>query len=153
MNQETINHLLCADWLSIFEKKTDLIFFFHPPNGAKRDKRESATLKRAGMRAGVADLWIMTRNRPLIVELKVQDKSLRKSQVECKESLEKLGYSVHSIHSDNPFETLRQLKTLVFRYCNILSNEESKYDYWENLPTWRKLLDEHLKNGDIVIVS
>lgn len=139
MNQETINHLLCADWLSVFEKKTGLVFFFHPPNGAKRDARESATLKRMGMRPGVADLWIMTRYKPLIIELKTENKGLRKSQTECKSALETLGYSVHSIHSDSPLETLQQLKALVFRYCNILSEEYSKYDYWENLPTWKHL--------------
>lgn len=138
MQQETINHCLCADWLNVFEKKTGLIFWFHPPNGGKRDKREAATLLRMGARAGVADLWIMTRHKPLVVELKIAESVLRKSQNQCKESMEKLGYHVHSIHSDNPFETLAKLKALVFRYCGIYPEEYTKFDFWDCLPTWKK---------------
>lgn len=116
MQIETICHIACADWLREYKNKTKKIFYFHPANGGKRNLREAALFKRMGVRAGVMDFWIFSACSILIVELKVQDKTLSPNQVECRDELEFLGYQVYTISTNDPKEAVRQLSALVLEH-------------------------------------
>ena len=45
--------------------------WFAVPNGGKRDKITAARLKLMGVRSGVADIIVLSRSRPLALELKI----------------------------------------------------------------------------------
>lgn len=113
MQKETIIHIACADWLRVFRNKTKRIFYFHVPNGGKRNLREAELLKRMGVIAGVADFWIFTNTSILIVEMKAQETPVSKGQTDCKTDLDLLGYKVHTIRTDDPKEAVRQMSELV----------------------------------------
>lgn len=113
MQKETIVHIACADWLRGFRNKTRRIFYYHVPNGGKRNLREAELLKRMGVVAGVMDFWIFTAVSILIVEMKAQDTKVSKGQEECKSALELLGYKVNTIRTDDPKEAVRQMSELV----------------------------------------
>lgn len=115
MQTETLCHIACADWLREFRNKTRRIFYFHVPNGGRRDKREAGLLKRMGVVAGVMDFWIFTNSAILPVELKRQDGNLSAAQKDAKSTLELLGYTVYTIQTDDPKEAARQMAELVLK--------------------------------------
>jgi len=56
-------------------------FFWHVPNGGRRNKREAARLKRMGVLPGVADLAFIVEGRPAFIELKVDRGKQSKDQL------------------------------------------------------------------------
>jgi hypothetical protein len=55
----------------LFSEACRKTVWFHVPNGGKRDKVTAARLKQMGVRSGVADFIVLSRCRPLALELKV----------------------------------------------------------------------------------
>lgn len=113
MQKETIVHIACADWLRYFRNKTRRIFYFHVPNGGKRNKREAELLKRMGVVAGVMDFWIFSAVSILPVEIKADDTPFSEAQIKAREHLETLGYKVYTIRTSDPVEGARLMQELV----------------------------------------
>jgi hypothetical protein len=113
MQKETIVHIACADWLRYYRNKTRRIFYFHVPNGGKRNKREAELLKRMGVVPGVMDFWIFSALAILPVEIKAQDTPYSEAQIAAKKHLELLGYTVYTIRTDNPKEAAAMMEKLV----------------------------------------
>jgi hypothetical protein len=66
-------------------------FFFHCPNGGRRDPVEAARFKALGARAGVPDVIIIYEGRCYALELKAQAGRLSNIQTEVLAALQRAG--------------------------------------------------------------
>lgn len=85
-------------WAGISEQQfSELRLLYHVPNGGRRDKKEAASLKRQGVKAGVPDLFLPSPHGGyfgLYIELKVGKNKTSKIQDEWIEQLKEQGYFV-----------------------------------------------------------
>lgn len=69
-----------VDELTVY-RNLGKVDFLHIPNGSRRSKRQGGTLKKMGMRAGAADLFIWWGDREFgWIELKTEDGTVSDSQ-------------------------------------------------------------------------
>ena len=108
-------------WAGISRKKyPELELLFHVPNGGKREKREAASLKKEGVKAGVPDLILPVARGGhfgLYIELKVGRNKPSNLQIEWIENLKKQGYFVKVCYgwieaSETIINYLEQTKTI-----------------------------------------
>lgn len=85
-------------WAQYHEQKySELKLLFHVPNGGRRDKREAASLKRQGVKAGVPDLVLCSAHGGyfgLYIELKAGKNKTSEKQNEWIDALSQQGYCV-----------------------------------------------------------
>jgi hypothetical protein len=85
-------------WAGYHEQKfSELRLLHHIPNGGRRDKKEAASLKRQGVKAGVPDLALPSAHGGffgLYIELKAGKNKTSKFQNEWIELLKEQGYYV-----------------------------------------------------------
>lgn len=85
-------------WANIATQKyEELKLMHHIPNGGKRDRKEAATLKRQGVKAGVPDISLPVprgKYHGLYIELKVGKNKTSSAQNEWIENLSRQGYYV-----------------------------------------------------------
>jgi len=87
--------------------------YFAIPNGSLRTKQTGATLKREGVKAGVADLFIMVTNKTyhgLFIEVKTPIGKQQKTQKNFEQKAIKNGYCYKIVRS------LDELITLIESY-------------------------------------
>ena len=108
-------------WAGISRQKyPELELLFHVPNGGKREKREAASLKKEGVKAGVPDLILPVARGGhfgLYIELKVGRNKPSNLQIEWIENLKKQGYFVKVCYgwieaSETIINYLEQTKTI-----------------------------------------
>lgn len=103
-------------WWAFQFPEWDLLLF-HIPNGGLRNKRNAAILKRQGVKAGVADLFLAFPSRGyagLFIEMKRADGGIQsEAQKDFQDAVEKRNYRYELCHG---FEEAR-LKIL--EYLNI----------------------------------
>lgn len=75
-------------YLATLEHQKKIITYFAIPNGGSRNVLEAANLKREGVRAGVSDVCVITKDKVLFVEMKQPMKKLKSGK------LSKAGISV-----------------------------------------------------------
>jgi len=106
------HHLQCVivQWLDLMNYD-----FFAIPNGGLRNIRVASALKREGVKAGVADLFICKPNanyHGLFVELKIGSNKQQPSQVEFEQVVKKHGYQYVVVKSiDQMMELLKQYES------------------------------------------
>lgn len=110
--------LAIAAYLYDLEEHTDEFYFYHIPNQGIRTKRTGAKFKRMGMRAGVSDIIIHTKNKTLCIELKTQDGKQSKSQKAFQQKMESLGIAYHIIKTDIPLHAVAHLKDILKNYID-----------------------------------
>ena len=85
-------------WAGLHEQKfSELCLLHHVPNGGRRDKKEAASLKRQGVKAGVPDLVLPSAHGGyfgLYIELKAGKNKTSKIQNEWINQLKEQGYFV-----------------------------------------------------------
>lgn len=85
-------------WAGYYEQRfPELRLLFHVPNGGRREKREAASLKRQGVKAGVPDLVLPSPHGGycgLYIELKAGKNKTSKEQNEWIKGLKEQGYFV-----------------------------------------------------------
>jgi hypothetical protein len=95
----------CAvfEWCELTKGRApELGLLFHIPNGEKRDKATAARLKKAGVKAGVCDLFLPVArggNAGLFIEMKAGGGKPTKDQEWWIESLRGQGYAAAVCHS------------------------------------------------------
>lgn len=73
--------------------------YFAIPNGFKRTKVEAGVAKITGQKAGVSDLCIIHRSRPIFIELKAPKGRLSEAQAHMQASLMLAGALVQTCRS------------------------------------------------------
>lgn len=68
-------------YLRKLELEKNILTFFAVPNGGSRNKLEAINLKREGVKAGVSDLIIITRDKVLFLEMKQAPKVLKSGKL------------------------------------------------------------------------
>ncbi|WP_160688371.1 VRR-NUC domain-containing protein [Clostridium sp. C2-6-12] len=85
-------------WAGVARQKyPELELLFHVPNGGKREKREAASLRKEGVKAGVPDLVLPVARGEyfgLYIELKVGKNKPKEHQLKWIEDLKFQGYFV-----------------------------------------------------------
>lgn len=73
--------------------------WFHVPNGGARSKTEAAIMKGLGVKAGVADLIFLWKDRCSFIELKTEKGRISKAQVAFMEECGEYGIGYVTCHS------------------------------------------------------
>ena len=68
-------------YLNILKSQMKIIEFFAVPNGGSRNVREAMNLKKEGVKSGVSDLVIVTKNVVLFLEMKRPAKKLKNGKL------------------------------------------------------------------------
>lgn len=72
---------------------------FSIPNGGRRNMFEAVRLKKQGVLAGVADLQIISYNKIIFVEVKIEGGKQSENQKAFQEAVEQLGFQYSIIYS------------------------------------------------------
>lgn len=96
-------YFLQKEIVRYLEHKYPDLFFFHIPNGEKRDIITATKLKRMGVKSGAPDLFFPSLK--LCIELKRSATSrLSKTQLEMKDKFEQNGYIYKVFHEFKAFK-------------------------------------------------
>lgn len=97
--------------MDIQQRLNPPIIFFHIPNGGSRNIIEAMEFKRMGVRAGVADYFISTKQTPVaFIEIKLLGQNLSPKQKVFKADCEKLNI---------PYKMVQSLDEFVNVYKNL----------------------------------
>lgn len=102
----------CVNW---FRNNYPSLILFAIPNGGRRNVREAARLKKEGVLAGVADLFLAYPKgqfHGLFIEMKSQKGVLQNTQKDFKYNVENQGYAYTICKSLDDF------KSTVYMYLN-----------------------------------
>jgi len=92
-HEEDDLQIACTQRLNYLQKTVDF-YWFHVPNGGKRDAITGARLKMMGVKPGVADIIILGPNAFCgYIELKSKTGRQSKSQEEFQEIVEGFGFT------------------------------------------------------------
>ncbi len=80
-------------------------FYFHIPNGEKRDKKTAAKLKKMGVKAGVPDLCILWGGKTVWIELKSSKGRTSQAQQTTIPNMERAGAYVQVCRSVEEVES------------------------------------------------
>ena len=64
-------------YLELLKRKGKILFYFAIPNGGSRNAIEAKNLKLEGVRAGVSDICVITRDKVIFIEMKKRAKILK----------------------------------------------------------------------------
>ncbi len=64
-------------YLELLKRKGKILFYFAIPNGGSRNPIEAKNLKLEGVRAGVSDICVITRDKVIFIEMKKRAKILK----------------------------------------------------------------------------
>ena len=96
MGLEELEQIALMQWATMMsEKYPELKLLFHIPNGGKRTMSEAVRFKRAGVKAGVPDLFLPVARggyHGLFIELKVGKNTPTKKQAEWLDALTEQHY-------------------------------------------------------------
>ena len=97
----------CVQWFRLAYREPKYLIFA-VPNGGRRGKIEAGIMKGEGVRAGVADLVVMTDNKLFFVEMKTEAKSSRQTdtQKEFEQIVSNLGFNYYICRSFDEFKTI-----------------------------------------------
>ncbi len=103
-------------------KVPELKWLHHIPNGGKRSKTEAVRFKLAGVKAGVADLFlplpIPGYSAGLYIEIKSTEGKPSKEQNEFLNDMNEAGYDTLVSHGPDP--AIRELGLYVDRYRRVM---------------------------------
>ena len=109
-HQAALVAVLRKTWYGLSEEVRPIIF--HIPMGGSRDAREGANLKTQGALAGVPDLClVLPQGRIIWIEMKAEDGSLSKVQIDLHASFALLGQTVIVAYS--VFDALDKLREVL----------------------------------------
>ena len=118
MNIKTTEHqhqsLVCR-YLDILQLQGKILTYFAIPNGGKRDAKTASIMKREGVRAGVSDLCIISKDKVVFIEMKKDDKTksrLSKSQIDFQNTV-KLSNVVQGVVCYGSNDALQKIKELL----------------------------------------
>jgi hypothetical protein len=96
------------------------LLWFHPPNGGKRHKGVAIKMKKAGVKPGVPDIWIITpppnlpNRKGVVIELKREKGgTVSPDQERWISELKRIGW--HAVVCEGHREVVR-----VLRYCGYM---------------------------------
>lgn len=97
---EEQEQIALMEWAKLYEPNyPQLKLLFHIPNGGKRNKREAARFKAAGVKAGVPDLFLPVASKGfngLFIELKrTKGGTVSPTQTRWARELQNQGYAVY----------------------------------------------------------
>lgn len=115
---ETFNQIYVVSFLKKLKLAEPNIgfVFFSVPNGGTRNKREAANLKLSGMTAGVPDLCLMGKGRPVFIEMKKNKGSLSAVQKSIISELSNIDIKAHVIYADDPHEAIAKIVPIMSEF-------------------------------------
>lgn len=102
-----------ANYLYLQEKRHKNFYFFHVPNGMKSNARIGAKFKRMGMRAGVSDIILLTKDKTVCIELKTEKGRQEETQKKFQENMENLGIDYHIIKTDITYHAIKEVEKIL----------------------------------------
>lgn len=93
----------CVNWFRLRYKEPNYLIFA-VPNGGKRNRIEAAIMKAEGVRAGVADLVIVTTRKLFFIEMKAAKTVQTDNQIEFEKIVNGLGFDYYLCRSFDDFK-------------------------------------------------
>ena len=115
--KESVLQKAACKYLNQYEKLGKL-FWFHPPNGGRRDRLTAINLKNEGVKAGVPDCVICFPEKTVFVELKTKKGSMSVGQKEVCKKLQALGYDYYLIKAEGIDDLKGQLAVILDYYLS-----------------------------------
>jgi len=114
------------DYRIKLEPKLKGLFYYHIPNGGKRNIIEGARFKRMGVRAGVCDYFVMRasgRYHGLYIEFKAgENRKPSDAQIAFMDIAEYEGYKTVVVFS------VEAAISEIYKYLELNKNEKHKFD-------------------------
>ena len=110
-HQESDIQRECIKWFRLrFKEPKYLIFAV--PNGGKRNRIEAAIMKAEGVRAGVADLIIISNHKLFFIEMKAAKTVQTETQIEFEKIVNRLGFDYYLCRSFDDFKNVIEKELL-----------------------------------------
>lgn len=116
---EDVLQVAVANHLDALQKQTGSFRWHHTPNGGKRGIQTAKKLKAQGVKPGVADCCIMSKDKTIWIELKKHDGVLSPEQKDFRADCERFGHAYHVVKGRFP-QDVNQAVSAILRQNGVV---------------------------------